>query len=326
MNLIERDLMAAGSGMGPWTQVFTPALDATSAVVGPSGANADTLQFLAHAWDCRDLPVDCSGGSCYNGSNLRLSESLAGAGTCYSTTRLVFVAWSDPALGPTTLGNGEWSGKWGVGVKVVGGGAAAIGSAPANDGMSFASAQPATCVGTTMTCSGSTDFVTGAPPYSGKPTVLLPLSLIRYEVANDTDGTPALFRSEVGGSANADGSGAYAAASATGATWQLVARGIEDMQIVYISRGNGTQTTPGAKTSSNVAPTILVSDLAAPDDYSKIVTEVRVTLGARTLAVASATGGTPMSGQLTRTVTIPSALAAFRSVPSGSVSYGNQWR
>jgi prepilin-type N-terminal cleavage/methylation domain-containing protein len=328
MNLIERDLMAAGSGMGPWTQVFTPGLDGNSAVVAPSGANADSLEFLAHSWDCRDLAVDCTGG-CNSGANLKLLEPLAGAGTCYTTTRLVFVAWSDPTLSASTLGNGRWSGKWGVGVRVAGGGTGG------NDAMSFptGAGQPSSCGGSpvTMVCNGATAFgppggaaPLGTGPYTGTPNVLMPLSVIRYEIANDTDGTPTLFRSEVGGR-TADGSGAYTQAPG-GTTWQLVARGIEDLQVVYISRSNsGAANVAGAKVSNNSAPTISANVTAPADDYSNIVTEVRVTLGARTLAVASATGGTVMRGQLTRTVTIPAALAAFRSVPVGSVSYGNQW-
>src|SRR5262245_42103115 len=57
-----------------------------------------------------------------------------------------------------------------------------------------------------------------------------PVQFARYEIVADAAGIPSLWRSPRGGLSAA---GAYVAAPGAGAGWQLVATGIEDLQVEY---------------------------------------------------------------------------------------------
>ena len=99
---------------------------------------------------------------------------------------------------------------------------------------------------------------------------------MRYELGIE-DSVPGLYRSSTGGIA-ADGSVTHP----PGSGWQLVARGVEDMQVQYrsVSSGNTWLDDPGLVAS------------AAPDN---IATQARVTLWVRTIAPA----GTHYQGETT---------------------------
>jgi hypothetical protein len=235
MNLIERDLAGAGMGMGKWYQVFTPALDGVSTVVGPGGtlggANTlssnghfngsaaqtqapDFLEFISKSPDCPDVKVSCPSPTgiqpCSAGVNLLLTAPLP---SCYPSDFMVYVVWD------------TGGGKFGVAHNDSSAGGGAVnfpsGSMPS----------PCTDDDPPMICQGSQDFRGDLPaPWDGLPERIMILSMVRYEIANDADGTPCLFRSEFGGRGPA---GVGARTSPPGGTWQLVARGIEDMQVVY---------------------------------------------------------------------------------------------
>jgi prepilin-type N-terminal cleavage/methylation domain-containing protein len=330
MNLIERDLAGAGMAQGTWQQVFSQNLDGASSVVGPGGAlltgglstnghfngsaaqaaKPDFLEFVAHSGTCPDVAVDCSGNGnspCTNGSNLNLKAPLP---ACYGTDALVYVVWS------------SGGGKWGV----------AHNATNASGGsVNFPAGQkpnPCTATNPPMICSGGgADFSTNppqAPPFEGQPQWIMSMALIRYEVATDADGTPCLFRSDVGGH-GALGSGNYAAPPS--GTWQLVARGIEDMQVVYTTLDNNAQ-----PVYANTPPTVL------ENDYTTVVRDVRITLGARTLAstgarLAGQTSATnanavvAIRGNLTRVITIPAGLMALHSIdPVGGGQKALYWK
>jgi len=281
MNLIERDLAVAGMDMGAWMQIFANpgtanvVTDGDSAVVGPGNAGTingyasnghyvtdttppndpnkpDSLEFLAHTSTCPDVAVSCTksgGNACHTGDVLDLVAPLP---ACYPKDGLVYVLWD------------SGGGKWGVNHQNTG-----------NPGVNFppGQADPTECNRANTDnniCHGSADLDSGqgpaGGPWSGNPQKIILMSQIRYEIANDTDGVPSLFRSEVGGKA-ADGSGNRIAPP--GGTWQLVARGIEDMQVVYI-----TQNLAGNLTPKNTPLAV------AKDDYTTIVKQVRITLGA----------------------------------------------
>jgi hypothetical protein len=80
--------------------------------------------------------------------------------------------------------------------------------------------------------------------------------------------------------------------SENGGAQQVVARGIEDLQVQYVRADAGWPATTG--TVSDVPPPINVTSTAA-DFYQSLVTEVRVTISARTAAQriqgATAPGG-----------------------------------
>ena len=140
----------------------------------------------------------------------------------------------------------------------------------------------------------------GAP---ATPNVFLDRArLVRYRVAPSTDPmdpAPALWRTESGrfdptdGSLTPEpGSGGFVAA---GSPWQLVARGIEDLQIQYFD---------GTGVWQNQPPVSLVND------WTTLVRRVRITLSARVSQAnlggeSSAGGGAPdaVRGQLSTVVT-----------------------
>jgi prepilin-type N-terminal cleavage/methylation domain-containing protein len=137
--------------------------------------------------------------------------------------------------------------------------------------------------------------------------------VVRYRIAPGTDPvdpTPALWRSETGrygtdGVVQAEpGEGGF---SLAGSPWELVARGIEDLQIEY--RG-------GAGVWQNDPP------IATTNDWTSLVRQVRITLSARATAPnlqgqTRAGGGAPdaVRGQL-QTVVTPRA--AFLELQMGS--------
>jgi hypothetical protein len=335
MNVIENDLTSAGMGMGKWMQIFTQNLDGASAVVGPGGLVAngyssnghystgggdvtkpDYLEFLAKNGTCPDVNVECDTGKfnggaqspCTDGAKLQLDAKLP---ACYGKDQFVYVVWT------------SGGGKWGVAHQTTGG-------TSGQDGVNFPKGQDQIdpCDEDYLICDGGgKDFNTGqAAPWDGQPQAIMSMSLIRYEIANETDPitnqvVPNLYRSELGGKTSL--TGVYAAPP--GGSWQLVARGIEDMQVVYVTRNTAT----GAEVVSNSPP------LVTQGNYQSIVSKVRVTLGARTLRgdikgamrtleVRTDTAGNQIQavrGNLTRIVTLPAGLAAFAGDTTAPVSF-----
>jgi hypothetical protein len=148
-------------------------------------------------------------------------------------------------------------------------------------------------------------FATANPnPPSANSVYLFRARLARYRVAADpTDGLPSLWRSESGrympggGAATPDPGTAGFDPAAT--PWQLVARGIEDLQMQY-------RDSTGAWLNS---PPVSVQP-PAPTPYDALVRQVRVTLSARTSATgiqgeSTGGGGAPraLRGQLSAVIT-----------------------
>ena len=149
------------------------------------------------------------------------------------------------------------------------------------------------------------------------PTKLGVLQIVRYEIYVDpTDNnTPSLYRSNTGGWGGASGSvPVYSAAPAAAGHWEVVARGIEDMQVQY-QNGAGTWTDdPGAVACAApcTAPTAA--------DYNTIIRQVKITLSSRSTAQniqGMTTGGLPtaMRGQLTTVLTPRAATQALQTWP-----------
>ena len=176
--------------------------------------------------------------------------------------------------------------------------------------------QPVAATNGTTPCDGATppttnaNFTLGAalPPFTtgaaagGDILYLYRTRLARYRVAPDpdpADPVPSLWRSETGRYA-ADGSVALEPGepgfTVANSPWQLVARGIEDMQIEYLD-GNGVW--------SNEPPVVVTND------WATLVRQVRITLSARVTAqnlqgeTTAGGGGAPnaIRGQLTTVIT-----------------------
>ena len=107
---------------------------------------------------------------------------------------------------------------------------------------------------------------------------MLPVQVVRYEIRVDADGVPNLWRSPDGDIVALGGGNACGAGGELTDGWQLVAKGIEDMQIRYTMADGVEADTP---------------DEVLDNDYTTLVKEVRVTLIARSDAanIAGARAG-----------------------------------
>jgi prepilin-type N-terminal cleavage/methylation domain-containing protein len=283
MDLITRDIVAVGSGMSNDVQGFAindpgptplnnppPAMGSEPSVLIP-GERADFLQMVSNDGSCPTLHV-CKSPT---GSEIFTNEPLP---ACYSPTVLAYF-WgstgSAAGAGPPGLLQVKPKG----GAQVCGGGHLEW-PGGLNPGLN----QPGACPG------GGP----GGTPPSTQCQYISMIQVVRYELGPDPNdpNTPALWRSAQGRMTNG-GLGPPAA------PWQLVARGIEDMQIRYLTGAGGWADAPPGVVGT---------------DTTTWVREVQVTLSARSMAAnlagqtTSAVGGNAVRGQLTSVVTPRAAL------------------
>jgi hypothetical protein len=165
--------------------------------------------------------------------------------------------------------------------------------------------QPATLAAPNATCGGTNgvlaldDALPEWPPAGGAPLVASPTGIpalaysarvVRYMIApglDPLDPSPGLWRSETG---RYDSAGAPEPVPVVGATnWQLVARGIEDLQVEYLNGGGLWSNNPGVIPPSAGANCTLA-------ECNTVVRRVRVTLSARALAPLLAGETRPAAG------------------------------
>jgi len=154
--------------------------------------------------------------------------------------------------------------------------------------------------------------------YSGK--------VVRYMIApglDPNDTSPSLWRSETG---RYTATGAPAPAPVAGTrSWQIVARGIEDLQVEYLNGGTSGFNGLWANNPGVVNPCAGGGCTAA--DYVNVVRRVRVTLSARALApnlqgqTMPAGGAEPnaVRGQLVSVITPRAAVLGLQSVSQVSL-------
>jgi hypothetical protein len=201
--------------------------------------------------------------------------------------------------------------------------------------------QPATlnpggtaCNGTTAGSNGSMTLAASALPEwkAGGVTLRDPLNLaspvflysgkvVRYMIApglDPSDTSPGLWRSETG---RYTATGAAAPTPVANTTnWQIVARGIEDLQVEYLNGSGLWSNNPGVVNPCAAGGCILA-------DYNTVVRRVRVTLSARALApllqgqTAPAGGAAPnaVRGQLVGVFTPRAAVLGLQSVSQTSL-------
>jgi len=111
------------------------------------------------------------------------------------------------------------------------------------------------------------------------PDYMLPGQAVRYRINMGTDGVPNLERSAFGGQTDLSGD----------STWEIIARGVEDLQVEY-ENADGWQDEPGTIScgSNCAAPTV--------DEFDTVIRRVRIRLSARV------TGGGDLQGQTTSAV------------------------
>lgn len=273
MDIISQDLYKAGYGFPQFAQVFTDNLDGIGPL-GPRGDDTDEIEiFLAS--DCPPKQVCDSPGT-----TITTFEEF---GACENFPSLVIlgnetefgVFWADaPGKGSSASCGAGGGGKGGGGG---GGGGSRNGHAVLPHGKSKFHNPP------------------GGVPWD--PEWLLVGSVIRYRINLEADGTPNLERSTFGGE---DVGGQ--------SSWQIIARGVEDLQVEYLN-GVDWQDTPGLITCgmSCANPTAA--------DFDTIIRRVRVRLSARALdpnltgQSTSAVGNAPR-GQLVTEIAPRAAIAS----------------
>jgi prepilin-type N-terminal cleavage/methylation domain-containing protein len=338
MNMIQKDILNAGM-LGSdksqvndvfmqtfWRQDQSPQDTSTTCLLdgrGPqgiaTGQNSDVLQFLMKPDDCPSVSIDgCGGGVVLNLADI--------APACYGLQPdggLVLI------VGDTV--------NWGLAEQPGGGGGGC-----AADLINFPPGQ--------------------APAYNApggnnipnSPRYIVPIQIVRYEIQIDAQGVPNLMRSTSGLGPTVDNRGigpvynaqagpdflrdlwnaitpmgvAHAGPAGGGGcttgtpSYELVARGIEDMQVQYRMGGSTTWLDSPAVVTLN--------------DYNTIVREVRVTLSARvvtpnlttagaaatTSAITSgagiSTGGRAVRGSLTSVTTPRAAIWGLGQAATGS--------
>jgi len=270
LDLITRDLQNAGTGMLPATQVFSAGLDdfgpADSELI--SGQKVDALEILLNDGSCPSLTV-CSTSAI----NLFTNEILP---ECHSVAGFSYVGGSK---GPATS-KGPDGLLW-VEPPAKGKAGGPCGEGHLNTPIGQGDVNPA-----------------GGGPCTNADTCqyIIKLGIVRYEIAPEDPSQAwdalrnpwSLWRSETGrydldGTAN---TGPYIGASSP---WQLIARGVEDLQVAY-QDGTGFAANPQSTgftiqpwsegTGWATEPTTVVAGTIAT-----MTRRVRVTLSARALAL-----------------------------------------
>ena len=295
MDMIQRDVATAGVNMGAFFQSFTRGLNGANALVGPAGQRADHLEIFGNDGRCPDAPTANPPTS---GANINV---LGGLPDCYSERAMVLVLY----------GNGQ--AKWGLAFN--------IHSKNSKD-VNFPNGQQPT--GSQISTPGTLECYAGKAPCA-PPIAMTPLQVIRYEIAMDPPGSttitgePALYRSATGG--RSTDTGAYfpptSPANLIAGNWQVLARGIEDLQVQY---RNGD---PAGNWMDDPGLISCVNPCTQPTtaEYANPVREVRVTMSVRaagqnlqgqTTSGASGLGarGTAVRGNVT-TVTSVKALQGY---------------
>jgi prepilin-type N-terminal cleavage/methylation domain-containing protein len=269
MDLIETDVVNAGRGMPLVSQVFTDALD------GGVG-NPDTLEVLMANPRCQSQVV-CSpavpagaGGAPVN----YITQEPTASNGCLA-----------PAGGTRPLALLADSRFFTLHTSAAGAGGVCGVAAP-NGSLTLNAALPGHGPGFT---SAGTGVIT-----------IYPAQLVRYELtAPDAQGIRDLRRSERGGLAPGD---------VAPGDWQVVARGIDDLQVRYTPAraGAAEADTPGVIPACTAAPCPVA-------DYDPIIKSVRITLRARTIAanVQGPVGDHAVRGNLTTIVTPRAAATAL---------------
>jgi type II secretory pathway pseudopilin PulG len=256
MSVLGEDIRRAGTSLPPFQQVFTQSMDGAGPM-GPHSDNTDQIEMISTG-DCRELPV-CKDA----GANVFTAPPLS---SCYDFPARVILVGLDCDDEPRQRAWMQWAEEPGPGASSPCGGD--------NGHLNFPSGQDPIL------------NPPGGPPCEADFVFLG--ALARYRINVDTEGTPNLERSAVGGQLDINGND----------SWEVVARGIEDLQVEYLNGSGVWSDDPGTVSCATgcTNPT--------QADYDSIVQRVRVRLSARVMApnlqgeTASASGGRAVRGEL----------------------------
>jgi len=271
MDLIQRDIQSAGMKMEAFDQAFRNLLNGTSTVASVinTAEQADALALWGNDGSCPDITVNSANPT--DGANINLESPSPG---CYENDEYVMVHY----------GNGQ--SLWGFAHNIH----------AQNRKINFPP-------GLNIPPESEINSI-AALTASGQPITISKINYIRYEVAVDPgDTVPSLFRSDRGGVGT---DGVYHPAPDPTARWQLVARGVEDLQVQYRTANGWTDN----------AGTVV------QDQFNTIVQEVRVALSSRTISDNVLGPGLPQRGQLSTVMSPRAALFALQT----STDPALQWR
>jgi len=271
MNVLAMDVYRVGYGVPQFAQALTDNLDGVGPM-GSGGAPTDEIEMFMAA-DCPPVEVcEVSGVAVFT------KELLSDPDGCYQFPALVLMANEE-----------TWGLRW---AEAPGG---------ANPGSKCAGAAPGTKGGIANFPPGQAPLVNPPGGFAGwapPPQYMMLGQVVRYRVNLDADGVPNLERSAFGGQNDMDGN----------STWQIIARGVEDLQVEY-ENGTGWQDEPGAiGCGLNCAnPT--------PAELDTLVRRVRIRLSARVTGGGQLAGesasvvGTAVRGQLVTSI-VPRPVSA----------------
>jgi type II secretory pathway pseudopilin PulG len=302
MDLIKRDVAGAGAGMAPFVRAFTPGGNgaggnptSTQTVGAIGGQPTDVLEILTTSGQCPSVAL--TGAST---TQLTSTETLPKCFRDSAASRaFVYVGSTVPA----DMNNYS----------------VALGNADALAG--------ASSFNIVLFNATTLNFNPVAPnPAAGfcaSCRIAMPIDVVRYEVAPDPDDptVPALWRSQTG-AYTAAGGGPFVPGGTP--NWEVVARGIEDLQVTYMLGTGGFVTDPGTPYCASPCTT------AQPADLDRIVRQVQVQLSARAITggaiqgstkAAVSNGGNAIRGQLVAVIAPRAALTALGI----NASAANRW-
>jgi hypothetical protein len=314
MDVITKDVANAGTNLPAFAQVFTDADPGGGAPLdgaGPVGSigdaalslNSDILEILAAEDRCPAQTL-CNpfvaGDADTLGSKEPNSACLAAGASGFAVVTDNNVMTIQPIINAAAPE------------------ACAVGGTTENGGVELG---PAVAIGLSPIAPPIPPIAVGNSTYA----FLFPARIARYMIGfdpSDPDRVPLLWRS-VTGRYTADGAAVAApppdtfTGAAPGINWQVVARGIEDLQVEYQDGlGNWTNSPPVA---IPCGPPGIVGGCANQAAFDAIVRQVRVTLSARVVAqglqgsTSTAGAGAPdrIRGQLVNIIQPRAAMTAL---------------
>lgn len=264
MSLLQRDLQVAGQGLGEFVQAFSVGgnnfTNGQSSPLVP-GEKTDFLQLFGDDGECAQVPA-----TGVNGSNVETKPYTIPP--CYPEDSFLMVLYPG-VTGPSM--------KLGMAHKI--------------------HAQDTYVNFPTGLQPGISEITNNNDLKSPEmPSGIAVVQFIRYEIALDSDGIPSLWRTGTGGVDTATGT--YAAPAQGIGGWQLVARGVDDLQVQYLD---------GSGAWADQPPTVVAGN------YATIVRQVRIRLSSRTVQtrLLGPNNTNPIRGELTAIVSPRAALFAL---------------
>lgn len=318
MDMIMKDVASAGQGMPSFVQVFTRNLDGSCGAIcpdatvppqGPNNQTTDELEILANTSGFPNEPV-CNAPGNDNSSQIALTRGTSVVGTL-TPVMVIFAdgTWTmREVVNTTNNNNGAGNCVNGAHVQLnINSGA----GDPSGMNTSGGACKPSTAATGSIGNAGS--GVAGCPGAAGggaccQVTQIGFGAVTRYRIRNGADGVPNLERRST---------------DSIAAGFQVVARGIEDMQVQYVQANAGCTTAAPC----DPAPITAAANPAAATqaEYGTLITQVRVLLSARSSLVnvqgqtSAATGPTAFRGQLVSTGTPRAALLVLNTKPATAV-------